>query len=138
MTHHHICRVLVPASRKRERGRGAPPPPQSKALPKSSSRTLCAYVLGHSAVSDSATPCTVARQAPLSLGIPQARILSGLPSSRGSSHHSLYSDPLAQKLVTWSHLASKDAGRCSLYSGWLQVHQKSGSLSSKEKEVNGH
>ena len=34
---------------------------------------MCA-VLSHSVVSDSATPWTVARQAPLSLGILQARI----------------------------------------------------------------
>ena len=35
---------------------------------------LCA-VLSHSVVSDSATPCTVAHQAPLSMGILQERIL---------------------------------------------------------------
>ena len=140
MTDHHICWVFVPASGTRERGRGAPPPLQSKALPKSSSRSLCAYVLGHSVISDSATPCIVALQAPLSMGILQARILEwvAMPSSRGSSHHSLYSDPFAQKLVTRSCLASRGAGKCCLYSGWLQVHQKFGSLSSKEEEVNAH
>ena len=136
MTHHHICWVLVPASGKRERGRGGPPPPQVKALPKSSSRSLCAYVLGHSVISDSATPCTVAHQAPLSMGIPQARILEwvAMPSSRGSSHHSLYSDPFAQKLVTRSRLASRGAGKCSLYSGWLQVHQNLGVLVVRKKK----
>ena len=43
-------------------------------------------VLSHSAVSDSATPWTVAHQAPLSLGILQAGILEWvtMPSSRGS------------------------------------------------------
>ena len=36
-----------------------------------------------------ATPCTIARQAPLSMGILQARILEwvAMPSSRGSSQH---------------------------------------------------
>ena len=40
-----------------------------------------------SVVSDSVTPCTVALQAPLSVGILQARILKwvAMPSSRGSS-----------------------------------------------------
>ena len=40
-----------------------------------------------SVVSDSVTPWTAARQAPLSLGILQARILEwvALPSSRGAS-----------------------------------------------------
>ena len=44
-------------------------------------------VLSRSVVSDSATPWTVARQAPLSMGILQARILEwgAMPSSRGSS-----------------------------------------------------
>ena len=44
-------------------------------------------VLSHSVISDSATPWTVAHQAPLSMGILQARILEwfALPSSRGSS-----------------------------------------------------
>ena len=48
---------------------------------------MCA-VLSDSVVSDSATPWTVARQAPLSLGILQARILEwvAILSSRGSSH----------------------------------------------------
>ena len=43
-------------------------------------------VLSRSVVSDSATPWTVARQAPLSVGILQARILEwvAMPSSRGS------------------------------------------------------
>ena len=43
-------------------------------------------VLSRSAMSDSATPWTVAHQAPLSLGILQARILEWvtMPSSRGS------------------------------------------------------
>ena len=47
---------------------------------------LCA-VLSCSVVSDSATPWTVARQAPLSMGIFQASILewAAMPSSRGSS-----------------------------------------------------
>ena len=47
---------------------------------------LCA-VLSCSVVSDSATPWTVACQAPLSMGILQARILEwvAMPSSRGSS-----------------------------------------------------
>ena len=44
-------------------------------------------VRSHSVVSDSVTPWTVARQAPLSRGIVQARILEwvAMPSSRGSS-----------------------------------------------------
>ena len=47
---------------------------------------LCA-VLSRSAVSDCETPWTVAHQAPLSMGILQARILdwAAMPSSRGSS-----------------------------------------------------
>ena len=46
---------------------------------------LC--VLSHSVVSDSATVWTAARQAPLSMGILQARVLEwvAMPSSRGSS-----------------------------------------------------
>ena len=36
-------------------------------------------MLSLSVVSDSATPWTIARQAPLSMGILQARILEGLP-----------------------------------------------------------
>ena len=45
-------------------------------------------VLNHSVVSDSVTPWTVAHQAPLSMGIPQARTLEwvAMPSSRGSSN----------------------------------------------------
>ena len=48
---------------------------------------LCCAVLSHSIMSDSATPWTVACQAPLSMGILQARILKwvAMPSSRGSS-----------------------------------------------------
>ena len=44
-------------------------------------------MLSHSVVSDSATSSTVAHQAPLSMGILQARILEwvAMPSSRGSS-----------------------------------------------------
>ena len=44
-------------------------------------------VLSHSVVSDSVIPWTVARQAPLSMGIFQVRILEwvAMPSSRGSS-----------------------------------------------------
>ena len=47
----------------------------------------CCDVLSRSVVSDSATPWTVARQAPLSMGILQARGLEWIvmPSSRGSS-----------------------------------------------------
>ena len=47
---------------------------------------LCA-VLSHSVVSDSVTSCTIACQAPLSMGILQARILEWvtMPSSKGSS-----------------------------------------------------
>ena len=46
--------------------------------------TLCCYLLSHSIF---ATPWTVARQAPLSMGILQARTLEwvAMPSSRGSS-----------------------------------------------------
>ena len=42
--------------------------------------------VSHSAMSDSVTPWTVAYQAPLSMGILQARILEwvAMPSSRGS------------------------------------------------------
>ena len=48
---------------------------------------LCCAVLSHLVVSDSVTPRTVARQAPLSMGILQARILEwvAMTSSRGSS-----------------------------------------------------
>ena len=44
-------------------------------------------VLSRSVVSDSATPCTVGRQAPLSMEFLQARILEwvAMASSRGSS-----------------------------------------------------
>ena len=44
-------------------------------------------VLSHSVVSDSVTPWTVARQAPLSMWILQARILEwvAMSSSKGSS-----------------------------------------------------
>ena len=44
-------------------------------------------VLDHSVVSNSVTPWTVAHQAPLSMGMFQARILEwvAMPSSRGSS-----------------------------------------------------
>ena len=47
---------------------------------------LCA-VLSHSVMSNSATPWTVAHQAPLSMGILQAGILEwvAMPSSRASS-----------------------------------------------------
>ena len=50
-------------------------------------RLLSVPVLSRSAVSDSATPWTTARQAPLSVGILQAKILEWVakPSSRGSS-----------------------------------------------------
>ena len=43
-------------------------------------------VVSHSVVSDSVTPWTVACQAPLSMGVLQARILEcvAMPSSRGS------------------------------------------------------
>ena len=61
---------------------------------------------------------------------------AGHPKHYQKVPHSLHSDPFAQKLVTWSHIASRDAGKCSLYSGWLQVHQKFGSFISKEEEVN--
>ena len=52
------------------------------------SYVLCCAVLTHSVLSDSVTPRTVARQAPLSMIILQARILErvAMPSSRGSSH----------------------------------------------------
>ena len=48
--------------------------------------SLCA-VLSHSVVSNSVTPWTIARQAPLSMGILQAKVLEWVtvPSSRGSS-----------------------------------------------------
>jgi len=54
----------------------------------SHSRYLCCAVLGHSVVSDPLQPLgTIACQAPLYLGILQARILEWviIPSSRGSS-----------------------------------------------------
>ena len=52
-----------------------------------SSRNLCCIVLSRSVVSISANPSFVAHQAPLSMGILQARILEWIcmPSSRGSS-----------------------------------------------------
>ena len=48
---------------------------------------LCCAVLSHSVVPDSAAPWTATCQAPLSMGILQARILEwiAMPSSRGSS-----------------------------------------------------
>ena len=48
---------------------------------------LCCAVLSHCCVQLFATPCTVARQAPLSMGILLARILEWvtMPCSRGSS-----------------------------------------------------
>ena len=48
---------------------------------------ICCAVLSHSVVSDSVTPWTVALQAPLSMGVLQARILEwvAMPSSKGSS-----------------------------------------------------
>ena len=48
---------------------------------------LCRCALSLSRVQPFATPWTVARQAPLSMGILQARILEwvAMPSSRGSS-----------------------------------------------------
>ena len=50
------------------------------------SNTIPRYVLSRSVVLDSATPGTAAHQAPLSMGIVQARILEwvAMPSSRGS------------------------------------------------------
>ena len=50
--------------------------------------TLVTFVLSRSVASDSATPCIEARQAPLSMGIPQARILDGLlhPPPAGLPH----------------------------------------------------
>ena len=53
----------------------------------SSLRFSCMCVLSHSVVSDSTTPRTVAHQAPLSMGILQARMLKGvaISFSRGSS-----------------------------------------------------
>ena len=47
---------------------------------------MCYAVLSRSVMSNSVTPWTVARQAPLSMGILQARILEwvAIPSSRGS------------------------------------------------------
>ena len=41
--------------------------------------SVCMSVLSHSDMSNSVTPWTVACQAPLSMGILQSRILSGLP-----------------------------------------------------------
>ena len=51
------------------------------------SAVWCCALLSRSVVSDSATPWTVACQAPLSMGISQARILKWVPisHSRGSS-----------------------------------------------------
>jgi len=48
-------------------------------------KSLCCAMLSRSVVFDSVTPWTVARQAPLSVGILQARILEWVASSRGSS-----------------------------------------------------
>ena len=61
---------------------------------------LCCAVLSCLVVSDFATPWTVACQAPLSMGIPQARILRwvAMPSSRGSSQ------PRDWTQVSWSRL----------------------------------
>ena len=50
-------------------------------------KLLCCAVLSRLVVFDSVTPCTIAHQAPLSMGSLKARILEwvGMPSSRGSS-----------------------------------------------------
>ena len=68
-----FCLLLPQCVRKRDRGVCCLP---------------CRYVcLVNSVLSDSVTPWTAARQAPLSLGVLQARILEwvAMPSSRGSS-----------------------------------------------------
>ena len=61
----------------------------------------CCAGLSRSAVSNSATPWTVAGQAPLSMGILQARILEwvDMPSSKGSSQ--------ARDLIQVSRMASR-------------------------------
>ena len=55
-------------------------------------------VLSCSVMSDSATPWTIAHQAPLSMGILQARILEwvAMPSSRGSSQLRVRTHPTLQ------------------------------------------
>ena len=66
------------------KGVGSVPLPVCLALVSTSGcSSVC--VLSHSVVSDSATPWTVARQIPLSMGVLQARILEwvAMPSSRG-------------------------------------------------------
>ena len=65
------------------------------------SSVLCCAVLSHSVVSDSVTPWTVAHQAPLSMGILQARVLEwvAIPYSRGSSQ--------ARDQTQVSHIAGK-------------------------------
>ena len=49
---------------------------------------MCAYVLSHLVVSNSATPWTVGHQAPLSMGFSRQEYWSGLPGSlpRDLSH----------------------------------------------------
>ena len=64
-------------------------------------KPLCSAVLSQSVMSDSATPWTVAHQAPLSMGFFQARILEWvtIPFSKGSSQ---------PKDRTWvSHIAGR-------------------------------
>ena len=54
-------------------------------------REFCA-VFSHSVVSDSVTPWTVARQAPLSMGILQAKILEWVAMPFSREDHSKYRD----------------------------------------------
>ena len=63
-------------------------------------KSVC--VLSHSVVSYSVTPWTVARQASLSMGIFQARILEwvAMPSSRGSSQPRPGFDPWVE-MILW-------------------------------------
>ena len=69
-------------------------------------------VLSRSVVSDSATPWTVARQAPLSMGILQASILEwvAVASSRRSSQHRDQTQPRSPALQADS-LPSEPPGK---------------------------
>ena len=68
-------------------------------------KVLC--VLSRSIVSDSATPRTVAHQAPLSIGILQARILEwvAMSSSRGSSQPRAQTHGLSHSRQILYHLS---------------------------------
>ena len=68
---------------------------------------LCRAVLSHSVVPDSEIPWNAARQAPLSMGILQAKVLEwvAIPFSRRSSQlrDQIQVSHIAGRLFTYSH-----------------------------------